>query len=178
MSNALRLPSASRPHTPINPDFSQFPRGNVRRRGRERWQARVYVGGRAGGAVHLGMYASYEAAAQVAKKLLRTLLITMFSSDDGDARHLTPLHVWHAAQKLARSGWDVDSQLASLLPRCVKPDGRGGYGYRLKGGNGDGGECGGYESPEDAYKAAVAARKRLARVHESPSSDPACGQDF
>jgi hypothetical protein len=160
--SAVRLPGAVRPLAAINIDIGRTPHGNVRRRGRERWQARVYVGGRAGGAVHLGMYGSETAAEQVIRKVLRTLIVTVLSSDHRDCRSLTPLDVWKVARKLAANGWDVDDQLAGLLPRCVCPDGRGGYGIRVKGGNGC--DRGGYSDPLDAYKAAVKERKRLAQA--------------
>ena len=162
-----RLPSA------ISIGLPRLPHGNVRRRGRERWQARIYIGGRKGGSVHLGMYPSYEAASQVCRKILRTLLSTSLAAAEKDeragtltTREIGPLDVWRAARKLVSQGWDVDEQLAGLLPRTVCPDGRGGYGYRIKGGNGC--DKGGFSCPLEAYRAAAKARKR-ARMKEMQS---------
>jgi hypothetical protein len=155
--------------TLITAGLPRQPHGNVRRRGRERWQARIYVGGRAGGSVHLGMYESETAAEQVCRKVLRVLLGTSIAAAEREdaggakaARVIGPLDVWQAAQKLADGGWDVGGQLAGLLPRCVCPDGRGGYGIRVKGGNGC--DRGGFADPLDAYKAAVRERRRLAQA--------------
>lgn len=126
------------------------PHGNARRRGRDRWQARVYVGGRSGGAVHLGMYETETAAEQVNRRVLKALL-------RGGPGPYTALDVWRAARRLADDGFDVGGQLGSLLPKWVCVVG-GGYGYRLKGGNGC--ERWGYATAEEAHAAAVDAKKR------------------
>lgn len=142
------------PHLPVAGQ-SRTPHGNVRRRGRDRYQARIYVGGRAGGAVHLGMYESETAAEQVARRVLRSLLAS--AGGTGTAT-LTPIDVWKATQRLAANGFDIGGQLASLLPRwvCVDPAGRG-YGVRVSGGNGC--DRGGFATVEEAYAEACRLRK-------------------
>jgi hypothetical protein len=153
MSIFSRPSSPSRPHLPVAGPAgrpSRTPHGNVRRRGRDRWQARIYVGGRKGGAVHLGMYESETAAEQVARRVLRALLA---AAGEGGTARLTPVDVWKATQRLAANGFDVGGQLASLLPRWVCTDGNGGYGIRVKGGNGC--DRGGFETAEAAYAAAA-----------------------
>jgi len=149
----------------------RLPAGNIRRRGRERWQARVYVGGRKGGAVSLGMYGSETAAAQVIRKVLRKLLGSALAKAELEEPNgklstaaIGPLEVWTAARQLAADGWDVDGQLGVLLPRCVCPDGKGGYGIRVRGGNGC--DRGGFSDPVEAYKAAVRTRARMRLLAE------------
>jgi hypothetical protein len=139
-------PAILTPSHPFAPPPRREVRGNVRRRGRCRWQARVYGGSRAACWVSVGVYETEEAAAQVVRRVLRAI----------GGRPASPLAVWHAARRLADNGWDVGGELGRLMPKWVCPDGRGGWGYRLKGGNGC--DRGGFGSPEDAHRAAAAAR--------------------
>ena len=169
----------SRPRLPmisISIGLPRLPSGNIRRRGRERWQARVYVGGRKGGAVSLGFYGSETAAAQVIRKVLRKLLGSALAKAELEEPNgklstatIGPLEVWRAARRLADDGWDVDGQLACLPPRCVCPDGRGGYGIRVRGGNGC--DRGGFETPEAAFQAASRARARMKLLAERAESE-------
>lgn len=115
----------------------------VRRRGLDGYQSRIWTGD--GGMVNLGTYPTPTAARQVAERVLRELGDT--SAD--------PLAVWAVARRLAGNGWDVGGRLAVLLPKYVRPDGAGGFGYRVRGGGG-GIDRGGFATAEDAYRAAVA----------------------
>ena len=104
---------------------------------------------------------------KVLRKLLGTALATA-ELEEPNGRPSTatvgPLDVWRAARRLADDGWDIDGQLGSLLPRCVCPDGRGGYGIRVRGGNGC--DKGGFGDPESAYRAAVRVRAQMKELAE------------
>lgn len=145
MSSSSQIAFRGRPHRVL---------GNVRRRGRSRWQARVWCAAdERPGWVNVGVYETEEAASQVARKVLKTMATA------GVVR-VTALDVFRTAQKLAAEGWDVCGQLGSLMPKyvCAK-DGK--YGYRRRGGNGC--DRGGYESAEAAHASGKRAAERVAK---------------